>query len=43
MVDVENNDNWVWFQNKLQDDFFGFDCLIPDANKGITSADFQML
>ena len=42
VVDVENKDNWVWFQNKLQEDYPGFDCLMCDADKGITSHDFQL-
>ena len=42
VVDVENKENWVWFQEKLQVDFPGFDCLMCDADKGITSSDFQL-
>ena len=42
VVDVENKDNWVWFHEKLQEDFPGFDCLMSDADKGITSDDFQL-
>ena len=42
VVDVENKDNWVWFHGKLQEDFPGFDCLMSDADKGITSGDFQL-
>ena len=40
IVDVENKDNWVWFHEKLQENFPGFDCLMSDADKGITSTDF---
>ena len=42
VVDVENKDNWIWFHDKLRNDFPGFDCLMSDADKGITSADFQL-
>ena len=42
IVDVENKDNWVWFHEKLKTDFPGFECLMCDADKGITSQDFQL-
>ena len=42
VVEVENKDNWVWFQERLQEDFPGFDCLMSDADKGITSKDFLL-
>ena len=42
VVEVENKDNWVWFQERLQEDFPGFDCLMSDADKGITSEDFLL-
>ena len=42
IVDVENKGNWVWFHDKLSKDFPGFDVLMSDADKGITSTDFQV-
>ena len=42
IVDVENKDNWVWFHDRLKRDFPGFNCLMSDADKGITSDDFQL-
>ena len=41
-MDIENKENWVWFHQKLQEDFPGFDCLMSDADKSITSSDFQL-
>ena len=43
VVDVKNKDhNWMWFHEKLQKDFPGFNCLMSNADKDITSADFQL-
>ena len=42
VVEVENKDNWVWFHSKLQDDFPGFEVIMSDADKGITSDDFRL-
>ena len=42
IVDVEDQDNWVWFHEHLKQDFPCFEVLMSDADKGITSAAFQM-
>ena len=42
VVDVENKDNWVWFHEHLSQDFPSFDVIMCDADKGITSYDFQL-
>ena len=33
VVDVENKDNWVWFHDRLTEDFPGFDVIMCDADK----------
>ena len=42
VVDVENKDNWVWFHERLREDFPSFEVIMCDADKGITSYDFQL-
>ena len=42
VVDVENADNWVWFHERLAEDYPSFDVIVCDADKGITSHDFQL-
>ena len=42
VVDVENKDNWIWFHDRLTTDFPGFNVIMCDADKGITSHDFQL-
>ena len=42
IVDVENADNWVWFQEHSQEDFPGFEIAMSDADKGITSDAFSL-
>ena len=41
ICDVENEPNWVWFQEHLQRDFEGFTLIMSDADKGITSEGFS--
>ena len=41
ICDIENADNWVWFQEHLQQDFPGFEVFMSDADKGITSDNFS--
>jgi hypothetical protein len=40
-VDIENEENWVWFLQKLINDFPGIAIFMADAEKGITSQAFQ--
>jgi hypothetical protein len=40
-IDIENEDNWVWFLQELWKDFPGIDVFMADAEKGITSYAFQ--
>ena len=40
IVGGENEDNWVWFQQHLQNDFPSFNLLMCDADKGVTSHGF---
>ena len=35
LVDVENKDNWVWFHDRLSEDFPDFNVIMCDADKGI--------
>ena len=42
VVDVENKDNWCWFHERLSEDFADFEVIMCDADKGITSHDFQL-
>jgi hypothetical protein len=42
LVDVENNNNWVWFKEHLEDDFPGIITWMSDADKGIRSNAFSL-
>ena len=42
IVDVEDKNNWVWFHEHLKNDLPGFEVLMSDADKGITSEAFQL-
>jgi hypothetical protein len=40
-VDIENEDNWVWFLQQIIKGFPGIAIFMADAEKGITSHAFQ--
>jgi hypothetical protein len=42
VVSVENADNWVWFKERLDDDFPGYNVWMSDADKGIRSNAFSL-
>jgi MULE transposase domain len=42
IVDVENADNWTWFNENLEVDFAGIDIWMSDADKGIRSNAFSL-
>lgn len=42
VVSVENADNWVWFKERLDEDFPGYNVWMSDADKGIRSNQFSL-